>query len=157
MKCQAIGYFRFASPVIYSSPHGQLSSPGCIPGQEGPLHCCVAVFFFFFLMWITCFFKLFKIFFIIFLLFCVSVFVLWGIWDLISPTSDRTHTHWFGRRSLKHWITKEVQCFCLGLDPGILILSKTCKDKIKMVAWNIFNCLSCTRHCPKIFTWSKLI
>ena len=43
------------------------------------------------------------------------------------------------------------------LNPGLLILPKTCNDKIKMIAWYIFSCLSCIRHCPKIFTWNKLI
>ena len=35
-------------------------------------------------------------------------FWLRGMWDLTSPTRDRTHTHFIGRQSLNYWTTREV-------------------------------------------------
>ena len=35
-------------------------------------------------------------------------FCSWGMWDLSSPTRDRTHTICTGRWSLNHWTTSEV-------------------------------------------------
>ena len=35
-------------------------------------------------------------------------FCSWGMWDLSSPTRDRTHTICIGRWSLNHWTTSEV-------------------------------------------------
>ena len=44
------------------------------------------------------------------MLFLLSVLVFWspGMWDLGSPTKDQTCTPCIGRRSLNHWITREV-------------------------------------------------
>ena len=38
------------------------------------------------------------------------VLALWprGMWDLSSPTRDRTHTPCIGRRSLNHWATRKA-------------------------------------------------
>ena len=44
----------------------------------------------------------------ILLLFYVLVFWPRGMWDLSSPTRDRTRTPCIGRRSLNHWIAREV-------------------------------------------------
>ena len=63
-------------------------------------------FFFFFLMWTT--FKVFIEFVTILFLFYVLVFWPRGMWDLSSPTRDRTHTPCTGRRNLNHWTTREV-------------------------------------------------
>ena len=35
-------------------------------------------------------------------------FWLQGMWDLSSPTRDRTHTPCIGRQSLNHWTAREV-------------------------------------------------
>ena len=42
--------------------------------------------------------------------FCFMFLVFWprGMWDLSSPTRDRTHTSCIGRRSPNHCATKEV-------------------------------------------------
>ena len=42
--------------------------------------------------------------------FCFYILVFWlrGMWDLSSPTRDRTHTPCIGRRNLKHWTAREV-------------------------------------------------
>ena len=42
------------------------------------------------------------------LLFYVLVFWPRGMWDLGSPTRDRTRTLCIGRRSLNHWTAREV-------------------------------------------------
>ena len=48
----------------------------------------------------------------ILLLFYVLVFWPRGLWDLSSPTRDRTHTIYIGRQSLNYWTTREVpKCF----------------------------------------------
>ena len=44
----------------------------------------------------------------ILLLFYVLVFWPRGMWDLSSPTRDRTRTPCFGRRCLNHWTAREV-------------------------------------------------
>ena len=44
----------------------------------------------------------------ILLLFYVLVFWLRGMWDLSSPTRDRTLTPCIKRQSLNHWTTREV-------------------------------------------------
>ena len=66
---------------------------------------------FFFFMWAT--FKAFIEFVTILLLFHVLVFWLWGMWDLSSPTRDWTCAPYIPRRSLNHWMSREVpsQCF----------------------------------------------
>ena len=64
---------------------------------------------FFFLKWTI--FKVFIEFVTILLLFYVLVFWLRGMWDLSSPTRDRTRTPCIGRRSLNHWTTSEVPEF----------------------------------------------
>ena len=62
------------------------------------------VFFFF---WCGPFLKSFIEFLTILLLVCVLVFWSWGMWNLISPSRDWTCTR-FQRRSLNHWIAREV-------------------------------------------------
>ena len=59
-----------------------------------------------FLMWTI--FKVFIDFVTILLLFCVLFFWPQGMWDLSSPTRDRTCTPCIGRWSLNHWTTREV-------------------------------------------------
>ena len=54
------------------------------------------------------FLKVFIEFVTILLLFYVLDFWLWDMWDLSSPTRDQIHTPCIGRRSLNHWITREV-------------------------------------------------
>ena len=60
----------------------------------------------FFLMWTI--FKVFIEFVTILLLLYVLVFWPRGMWDLSSPTRDRTRTSCIGRRSLNHWTAREV-------------------------------------------------
>ena len=69
--------------------------------------------FFFFLMWTI--FKVFIEFVTILLLFYVLVFWPRGMWDLSSPTRDRTHTPCIGRRCLNHWIAREVPRFLIEI------------------------------------------
>ena len=47
----------------------------------------------------------------ILLLFYVLVFWPRGMWDLSSPTRDRTYTPCIGRRSLNHWTAREVPIY----------------------------------------------
>ena len=61
---------------------------------------------FFFSMWTI--FKVFIEFVTILLLFYVLVFWSRGMWDLSSPTRDRTRTPCIGRQSLNHWTAREV-------------------------------------------------
>ena len=61
---------------------------------------------FFFLMWTI--FKVFIELVTILLLFYVLVFWPRGMWDLTSPTRDRTLTPCIGRLSLNHWTAREV-------------------------------------------------
>ena len=76
------------------------------------LDCYIALYSFYFLsciffvMWTI--FKVFIEFVTILLLFYVLVFWPQGMWDLSSPTRDRTHTPCIGRQSLNHWTTSEV-------------------------------------------------
>ena len=67
--------------------------------------------FIFFLMWTI--FKVFIEFVIILLPFYVLVFGAQSMWNLISPTRDRTRTPCIGRQSLNHWTTGK--CRGLGL------------------------------------------
>ena len=68
---------------------------------------CFCLFVFkIFLMWTI--FKVFIEFVTILLLFYVLVFWSQGMWDLSSPTRDRTHTPCIGRQSLNHWTAREV-------------------------------------------------
>ena len=53
-------------------------------------------------------FKVFIEFVTVLLLFYVLGFWPQGMWDLISLTKDRTHTHCIGKRSLNHWTTRKV-------------------------------------------------
>ena len=53
-------------------------------------------------------FKVFIEFVTLLLLFYVLVFWPRGIWDLSSPTRDRTHTPCIGRQSLNQWTAREV-------------------------------------------------
>ena len=62
--------------------------------------------FFFFLMWTI--FKVFIEFVTVLLLFYVLVFSPQGMWDLSSPTKDRTCTPCIRRQSLNHWTAREV-------------------------------------------------
>ena len=64
------------------------------------------VFLKIFLMWII--FKVCIEFVTIFLLFHVLLFGPRGMWDLSSPTTDRTRTPCIGRRSPNHRTTTEV-------------------------------------------------
>ena len=57
-------------------------------------------------MWTV--FKVFVEFVTILLLFCVLVFWPQGMWDLSSPTRERTCTPCTGRQSLNHWTTGKV-------------------------------------------------
>ena len=45
---------------------------------------------------------------ILLIFFYVLVFWLFGMWDLSSPTRDRTRTPCIGRQSLNHWTAREV-------------------------------------------------
>ena len=54
------------------------------------------------------FLKVFIEFVTILLLWHVLVFWLWGMWDLRSPTRDRTHTLWIERWRLHHWTAREA-------------------------------------------------
>ena len=64
-------------------------------------------------------FKVFIEFVTILLLFYILVFWPGGIWDLSSPTRDRTHTPCIGKRSLNHWIARDVlQSLNLIKHPG---------------------------------------
>ena len=58
-------------------------------------------------------FRVFIEFVTILLLFHVLVFWLRGMWDLSSPTRDRTCTPCIGRRSLNHWTAREVPLLAL--------------------------------------------
>ena len=64
-------------------------------------------FFFTVLLW-----TIFKVFIksvtVLILFFQVLAFWPRGMWDLISPTRDQTHTSCTGRQSLNHWTTREV-------------------------------------------------
>ena len=64
-------------------------------------NCADDLYLFIFLMWIIFFFffKVFIEFVTVLLLFYVLVFWQRGVWDLSSPTRDRTHTRCIGRRS----------------------------------------------------------
>ena len=42
------------------------------------------------------------------LLYTFCFFRPWGMWELSSPTRDRTPTSCTGRQSLNHWTTREV-------------------------------------------------
>ena len=64
------------------------------------------VFKIFFLMWII--FKVSIEFVATLLLLYVLVFWPWGMWDLSSPTRDRTCTPYIARKSLNHWTGREV-------------------------------------------------
>ena len=55
--------------------------------------------------------KVFIQFFTIFLLFDALIFWPRGMWDISSPTRDRTLTSCIGRRSLYHWNAREVPHF----------------------------------------------
>ena len=61
---------------------------------------------FFFLMWTV--FKVLTEFVTILLLSYVLVFWQQDMWDLSSPTRDRTLTPYIGRRSLNHWTARAV-------------------------------------------------
>ena len=66
----------------------------------------INLFLRFFLMWTI--FKVFIEFVTILLLFYVLVFWPQGMWDLSSPTGDRTRTTCIGRQSPNHWTAREV-------------------------------------------------
>ena len=60
-----------------------------------------------------------------------------GMWDLSSPTRDRTRVPCFGRRILNHWTTKEVPsffCVCntlftkTGFRPDLSTLTQPLED-----------------------------
>ena len=100
---------RFCCPLTpaQSALDPSLHCSQCSPGHFS--------FFLFFLMWSL--FKLFIEFVTKLLLFyvfgvffgdCFIVFWLRGMWDLSSLTRDRTCTPCTGRRSLNHWIIREV-------------------------------------------------
>ena len=55
-----------------------------------------------------------------FLVFYVLAFWLRGMWDLSSPTRDRTHTPCIGRQSLNHRTTREVPKFFLYVPTSCL-------------------------------------
>ena len=62
--------------------------------------------YFFFLIWTI--FKVSFEFVTLLLLFHVLVFWPRGVWNPSSPTSNRTHTACFGRRTVNHWTAREV-------------------------------------------------
>ena len=64
-------------------------------------------------------FKVFIEFATILFLFYVLVFWSLGRWDLSSPTRDLTHTPCVGRRSPKHWTTREVLFIFLSPSRGL--------------------------------------
>ena len=63
-------------------------------------------FFFFFLMWTT--FKVFIEFVTILFLCYVLILWPWSMWNLRSPTRDRTHIPFIGRQSLNYWTAREA-------------------------------------------------
>ena len=75
-------------------------------------------------------FKVFIEFVTILLLFYVLVFWLRGVWDLNSPTRDRTHTPCTGRRSLNHWTTKVVPMFLLFIQCLIEVIPELVSSKV---------------------------
>ena len=96
----------------------------CRGGQLGLAQCLSTVmrtpniesidlfnFVFFFFRFFLCVcgpFKVFIEFVTVLLLFYVLVFWLRGMWNLSSPTRDRTCTPCIGRQSLNHWTMREV-------------------------------------------------
>ena len=76
-------------------------------------------------------FKVFLEFVTILLLFYTSVFWLQGMWDLRSPTRDRTCTLCTGRWSPKHWAIREVpsnNCLKKKTKTGFSIPLDQCPD-----------------------------
>ena len=63
-------------------------------------------------------FRVFIEFVTILLLFYVLVFWPRGMWDLSSPTRDRTRTPCIGRQSLNHWTAREVPIALVLLEAG---------------------------------------
>ena len=54
--------------------------------------------------------------------FFLLVFWPWGMWDLSSPTRDRTRIPCTGRRSLNHWTARELPR-CIFLKEGRIMSS----------------------------------
>ena len=97
------------SPVLQAprSPLSRLNMPSLSPLSADLGSNVTSWGIFFFLMWTV--FKVFIELVIILLLFYVLfcfVFRPWGMWDLSSPTRDRTLC--IRRRSLNHWTIREV-------------------------------------------------
>ena len=68
----------------------------------------LSLFFFFWCGPFSLFLSLYWIYYNIASVFYVLFFWPWGMWDLSSPTRDRTHTPCIGRQSFNHWTTREV-------------------------------------------------
>ena len=77
-------------------------------------------------------FEVFNEFITLFLLFCVLVFWPWGMWDLISPTRDRTCTPCIGRRSPIHWTAREVPVNVFWMKEWI----RRKKGKVRISVWS---------------------
>ena len=75
-------------------------------------------FIYLFIFWCGPFLKSFIEFVTILLLFYVLVFWPQGMWDLSSPTRDRTRTLCIGRLRLNHWTAREVPEIAFRLQPG---------------------------------------
>ena len=100
------------TPQIFSSPSwGEAweilgSTANTVPPPQG-----FCLFFFFFFFWcgpFSLFLSFYWIYYNIASVFYVLFFWPWGMWDLSSPTRDRTHTPCIGRQSFNHWTTREV-------------------------------------------------
>ena len=96
--------FALQSPNLRQA-FSQLTTSPNIPHKLFPA--ASHIFFFLFLMQ-TFFFYLIKSATTLLLLYTFCFFRPWGMWELSSPTRDRTPTSCTGRQSLNHWTTREV-------------------------------------------------
>ena len=95
-----------SNPFRRNSSWSSAAFPVSVSASSALFFRIIMSFCFFFLMWTI--FRVFIEFVTILLLFYVLVFWPRGIWDLSSPTRDRTCTPSIGRRSLNQWTTSEV-------------------------------------------------
>ena len=99
-----------------------------------------------FLMWTI--FKVFIEFVTILLLFYVSFFWPRSMWDLSSPTRDRTHTPWVGRRSLFFFLAVlGLRCSMWDLHWGVRDLSLLLTGFSRCGMW-VFLFSSCGAQAP---------
>ena len=118
--------------------------------------------FIYFLMWTI--FKVLIGFVTILLLFHILVFWPQGMWNLSSPTRDRTQTPFTGRRSLNHWTSREVpRIFALDWEKavGFLLISmpaffnaetESCKET-QLVTWRNRNGVQFSWTSPSLSDW----